>query len=90
VKLELDRQSRDHYNRLLAYVWLPNGTLVNEDILRAGYGYLLTVPPNVKYRDRLASAFNEARKQKRGLWAETATAEPSPLSAKPHNHQHPR
>jgi micrococcal nuclease len=90
VQLESDREPRDHYNRLLGYLWLPNGTMVNEEILRAGYGYLLTVPPNVKYRDRLASAFGEARKQKRGLWADAATVEPSRDTAKPHSHQHHR
>jgi micrococcal nuclease len=88
VKLESDREPRDHYNRLLGYVWLPNGTMANEEILRAGYGYLLTVPPNIKYRDRLGAAFSEARKEKRGLWADTANGAPSREASKPHNHHH--
>ena len=90
VQLESDREPRDHYNRLLGYLWLANGTMANEEILRAGYGYLLTVPPNIKYRDRLASAFNEARKQKRGLWADSAKVTPSRDASKPHSHQHHR
>lgn len=68
VTLEFDVRQRDHYRRMLAYVWLPNKTMANEEILKAGFAYLLTVPPNVKYRQRLASAFKEARERKRGLW----------------------
>jgi micrococcal nuclease len=42
--------------------------MINEEILKAGYAYLLTVPPNVKYRQRLADAFAQGRREKRGLW----------------------
>jgi micrococcal nuclease len=69
VFLEYDAAKRDHYQRLLAYVWLPSGSMVNEEIVRAGYGYLLTIPPNVRYRARFAAAFSEARRKQRGLWA---------------------
>jgi micrococcal nuclease len=77
VQLEYDTDQRDHYGRLLAYVWLSDGTMANEEILRSGYGYLLTVPPNVRYRERLAAAFSDARKQKRGLWTDLTTNDPS-------------
>jgi micrococcal nuclease len=90
VRLESDREPRDHYNRMLAYLWLPNGTMANEEILRAGYGYLLTVPPNVKYRERLGAAFSEARKEKRGLWADTANGESSRQTSEPRSHHYHR
>ncbi|MCS7173982.1 MAG: thermonuclease family protein [Armatimonadetes bacterium] len=45
VFLELDVQTRDRYGRLLAYLWLPDGTLLNERLLRDGWAVLLTVPP---------------------------------------------
>ena len=32
VKMEFDVQKRDKYRRLLAYVYLPNGTMLNEEI----------------------------------------------------------
>lgn len=81
VRLEFDADRRDRYNRLLAYVWLPNGAMANEEIVRAGYAYLLTVPPNVRYRERLAAAFREARTNNRGLWSSNAH---SGKSQKPH------
>ncbi|MEM4959391.1 MAG: thermonuclease family protein, partial [Nanopusillaceae archaeon] len=68
VRLEFDVQTHDKYGRLLAYVWLPSGEMLNEVILREGYAMLLTVPPNVKYQDRLQRAFREARERERGLW----------------------
>ena len=49
VRLELDVQTRDRYGRLLAYLWIPDGTMVNERILEAGWALLLTVPPNVRH-----------------------------------------
>lgn len=69
AKIEYDTERRDHYGRLLAYLWLPNGEMVNETIIRSGYAYPLTIPPNVRYRDRFLKAFSEARSSKRGLWA---------------------
>jgi len=73
VRLEFDVERRDHYGRLLAYIWIPSqdardGKMANEEILRSGYAYPLSVPPNLKYRDRFGRAFKEARQAKRGLW----------------------
>lgn len=42
--------------------------MLNEEIVEAGYASLLTVPPNVKYRERFADAYREAREKRRGLW----------------------
>lgn len=72
VRLEYDVQKRDRYGRLLAYVWLPDGTMANEEIIRSGFAYLLTIPPNVKYREKFADAFRKSREESRGLWAPNA------------------
>lgn len=69
VRLEYDVERRDRYGRLLAYLWLSNGTMVNEEIIRSGYAYPLTIPPNVRYEARLLAGFRESRDQKRGLWS---------------------
>ncbi|WP_457621567.1 thermonuclease family protein [Persephonella sp.] len=68
VFLEFDVQPQDRYGRLLAYVWLPDGKMLNEVIICSGYAYPLTVPPNVKYKDTFLKCFKEARKNQRGLW----------------------
>jgi micrococcal nuclease len=58
VALETDVETRDRYDRLLAYVWTgPAVTdLANAEMLRMGMATLQTVPPNVKYVDMLQSA----------------------------------
>lgn len=68
VRLEFDVGQRDRYQRLLAYVYLTDGTFVNEKIIREGYAYPLTIPPNVRYADKFKQWFDEARMEKRGLW----------------------
>ncbi len=68
VTIEFDKQTRDKYGRLLAYVYLSDGKMLNEEIVKAGYASLLTYPPNVKYQDRFLKAYREARENNRGLW----------------------
>ena len=68
VRLEFDVERRDRYHRLLAYVYLSDGTFVNEKIIHEGYAYPLTVPPNVRYADLFRRWFDEARQNRKGLW----------------------
>ncbi len=68
ITIEFDVQERDRYERLLGYVYLSNGKMLNEEIVKAGYASVMTIPPNVKYKDRFLIAYQEARKDKRGLW----------------------
>ena len=58
----------DRYGRLLAYVWLPEGSMFNEVLLKEGYAQVATFPPNVKYVERFEEAQREAREAGRGLW----------------------
>lgn len=68
VEIELDVQTRDRYGRLLGYVYLSNGKMLNEEIAKAGYADPMTIPPNVKYQERFLKAYREARENQRGLW----------------------
>ncbi|MBI4982570.1 MAG: thermonuclease family protein [Candidatus Omnitrophica bacterium] len=68
VSLEFDVDRYDKYKRLLAYVYLKDGTFVNAEIVKQGYASLLTFPPNVKYADLFEKLYQEARENKRGLW----------------------
>jgi len=68
VKLEFDVSQRDKYGRLLAYVYLIDGTFVNAEIIKQGFAQVMTIPPNVKYQDLFLKLQKEARENKRGLW----------------------
>jgi micrococcal nuclease len=69
VALERDEEARDHFGRLLAYVFrLDDGLFVNEAIVAAGEAELLSIAPNQAYADRLATAAAGARDRGDGLW----------------------
>lgn len=70
VRLEADplNTNRDRYNRLLRYVYLPDGTLVNLEIIKQGYGFAYTSFPFTK-AEEFSAAQKEARESNRGLWA---------------------
>ena len=68
VRLEFDVQERDKYGRLLAYVYLEDGTLLNSRLLEEGLATIMTVPPNVRMADTFLGIQKKARKQKKGIW----------------------
>lgn len=69
VRLETDVAPIDRYGRVLAYVWVGS-SLVNETMVRDGWALLYTVPPNVRYVERLAQAQKRARANGAGLWSQ--------------------
>jgi micrococcal nuclease len=69
VRLEGDLEPRDRYGRLLAYVWLPDGTFWNALLAAEGYAQLITIPPDVSYAGLFRDLVDEARAANRGLWA---------------------
>ncbi len=67
VTIEWDVQRTDRYGRNLAYLVI-SGKNSSVEIARAGFADPLTIPPNVKYADKILAASREARQAKRGLW----------------------
>jgi micrococcal nuclease len=70
VWLAGDAEPRDRYGRMLAYVWLRDGTFWNALLVAEGYAQQLTIPPNVTYAGLFRRLVAEARRDDRGLWAE--------------------
>ena len=70
ITIEFDVREMDRYGRLLCYVYLSNGKMLNEEIVKAGYANVKAIPPNVKYKDRFLNAFEYAKESERGLWDE--------------------
>ncbi len=68
VRLEFDVQQLDRYKRLLAYVYLKDGTFVNAWLVEHGFAQVMTVPPNVKHQELFLRLQREARGAGRGLW----------------------
>lgn len=68
LRLEFDAEKRDHYGRLLAYVYRKSGGMLNEQMISDGFAGLLTKQPNVKYVKRFQAAHTAALNEGKGLW----------------------
>lgn len=73
VRIEIDptQGERDTYGRLLAYVFLEDGTNVNQLLLKEGFAKEYTYNKVYKYQDEFRQAEAEARIAERGLWSNT-------------------
>ena len=74
IKLEADptQGDRDRYGRLLRYVFLEDGTLVNQKIIAEGYGHEYTYRIPYQYQTEFKTAERFARESQKGLWANGA------------------
>lgn len=72
VRIETDptQSTRDSYNRILAYVYFEDGTLVNKYLIKEGYAHEYTFRAPYEKQIEFNQAESEARTNKSGLWAE--------------------
>jgi micrococcal nuclease len=69
VRFTFDFSPQDEYGRVLAYLWVGEGELFNELIIRRGFASaFLKYPFRKDFQDRFRSAAAAARKEKRGFW----------------------
>jgi len=66
-----EHRTRDKYGRLLAYVQLPDGSILNEVLLTEGFAYA-----DLRFRHSFYYKYGQletiARSQKKGLWRQVA------------------
>ena len=68
VRLAYDVRKFDRYYRTLAYVYLEEGTFLNDYIVRQGYAKAVTFQPNVKFQQQLIKSEQYARQHQLGMW----------------------
>jgi len=73
VRIEKDVSNVDKYKRLLRYVYIstqasPSGIMVNDYLVREGFAFATTFPPDVKFSEHFRNVQAEARLQNKGLW----------------------
>jgi len=68
VRLEFDLERYDQYGRLLAYVFLQDGTFVNKVMIEQGCAYFLSRKPNIRYGQVLFKSQRKAMSAKKGIW----------------------
>lgn len=76
VALEADpsQGERDRYDRLLWYVWLPDGRNLAEVMIAEGFGFEFTYRLPYRYQATFKAAQRAAREAERGLWHPAACA----------------
>ena len=68
VTLEFDKDKRDKYGRLLAYVYV-NGKSVQQALLNEGLAKVDAPPSNGKYVDQYRTFEDHAKALEKGIWA---------------------
>jgi micrococcal nuclease len=72
VRIEVDGETKDHYDRWLAFVW-DGDRLLNEELVRAGLARaMLRYDYGQAKKNRLGAAQREAQRAGVGIWAEPA------------------
>lgn len=80
IRLAMDtvnakRRHKDRYGRTLAYVYLPDGKMLNAELIRQGYGRAY-----IRFRFRYLVEFRQlerqARTQSMGIWSSCSLSEP--------------
>lgn len=68
LEIRLDVEERDRYGRLLAYVYLPDGRMLNRVLARRGFAQTMVIPPNVRHVETIRAAVDSARREEAGFW----------------------
>lgn len=71
VSLETDttQGTRDKFDRILAYVFLADGTNINNYLVTEGFAKEYTYNKPYKYQAEFKKSEQEARDQQKGLWS---------------------
>lgn len=78
VELQFDSELFDKYERLLAYVFLEDGTLAQAALLRHGLAYAYLRFPFAR-RDEFLAYEREAKEAKLGIWSDPAASQAATL-----------
>lgn len=72
VSIETDpsQSTYDKYNRLLAYVYLDGGEMINRKLIAYGYAHEYTYDTPYKYQKEFKALEAFAKNEKRGLWGD--------------------
>ena len=68
VGLRKDVSETDRYGRLLRYVYLNDGTMINAKLVQDGYATVASFPPDLLFIENFRRLENQARAANLGLW----------------------
>ena len=83
IGLIFGKDKKDHYGRFLAHVFSADKQNAQAALLKYGYAFAISIPPNTQLATCYLALENEARCNNRGLWQDTTI-----ISANELNHSH--
>jgi micrococcal nuclease len=69
IRMEYNRKRLDRHGRVLAYVFLEDGRMVNAILLRRGLAHLMLKKPRFKYFSFLLRCQRQAMEKRIGIWS---------------------
>ncbi len=75
VTVDFGEERTDSHGRQLVYLFLPDGTLFNAQLIKLGYAFAYTRFP-FKFRLKFLAHEDTARQQGKGMWARSVWIEP--------------
>ncbi len=79
VRLVFSKERTDRYGRWLAYVYLPDGTLVNAALIEAGFAHVLYQRATGGRFQSFLALQRRAMARKRGIWRHLFSEDPVKL-----------
>ena len=73
ITFQKDVDSKDQYGRWLGFVYLQDGTFVNQELVKDGFAFAYPYPPDISKSALFADAQTSARTQNLGLWGGQCT-----------------
>ena len=70
VRLVKDISQNDKYGRLLRYVYVDK-VFVNNHLVKEGYAYVSTYPPDVRFQELFIQSQQLAREKQKGFWSKS-------------------
>ncbi len=68
VRLEKDVSETDKYGRLLRFVYVGD-IFIDDYLVKDGYAKIMTVPPDIKYKNQFSQSEKYAKENNLGLWS---------------------
>ena len=68
VKLEKGVSDTDKYGRLLRYAYIGD-VFVDDYLIKNGSAKVMTIPPDIKYKDEFLESEEYAKQNRLGLWS---------------------
>ena len=85
VKTEVDVEAQDRYGRALLYLYTPDGSFINGNLVSGGFARAKSYKPNVRYAKMLNDLQAEAKAKNVGLWGACESPVVTAAPSKPSN-----